>query len=85
MTEFKMSFRQRFHGRSLVFLLVGFAVALIIGALIGVGIYSAVGCKKSEAAQMTGSTPKDEERARFSWHEKILNEMKADNIKNELK
>jgi len=80
-----MSFRQRFHGRSLVFLLVGFAVALIIGALIGVGIYSAVGCKKSEAAKLTGSTPKDEERARFSWHEKILNEMKADNIKNELK
>ena len=80
-----MSFRERFHGRSLVFLLVGCAVALILGALIGVGIYSAAGCKKSEATKLTGATPKDEERARFSWHEKILNEMKADNIKNELR
>lgn len=79
-----MSFREKLHGRSFVCLVVACVLALIVGASIGVGIYSAVGCKKDAAATATLATPKDKERVRLLWHEKLLDEMKADNIKNEL-
>ena len=79
-----MSLSERLHGRPCVLLVVVCVVALIVGASIGVGIYSAAGCKEEAAATAKLATPKDKERTRFSWHEKLLDEMKADNIKNEL-
>lgn len=82
-----MSFRERFHGRNLVFLIVACITALIIGALIGVGIYSAAGYKEKtpENAASQRESYKVEEMEQFAFHDKILDEMKADNIKNELR
>ena len=49
-------------------------------------IYSAAECPdKSESVQSTSATPIEEQEAQFSLHNKILDEMKADNIKHELR
>ena len=81
-----MSLKDELTGRRLVLAIVICVIALIIGALIGVGIYSAAGCKEKSAASTSKSTsPRDEERARLAFHAKILDEMKANNIKDELR
>ena len=50
------------------------------------GIFSAARCPdKSEVIQSTSVTPIDEQETRFSWHKKILDEIKAYNIKHELR
>ena len=85
-----MSWREELTGRRLVLAVVICVIALIIGALIGVGIYSAAGCKEKDVISTSKATskstsPRDEERARLAFHAKILDEMKANNIKDELK
>ena len=81
-----MSLSERFHGRSLVLLILICLIGLVVGALIGVGIYAAAGCKeeKNGASVAKISSPKDKERERFSWHKKLLDEMQPGNIKRQL-
>ena len=59
------------------------SIALILVVCV---VHSAVKCpEKNEVPKSTSATPSNEQEARFSWHNKILDEMKADNIKHELR
>ena len=82
-----MSTSYNFGGRNRVIIIVLCVVALIIGALIGVGIYAAAGCKDEEktAKPQAVQDPKNEEMKRFTKHASILDEMKAGNIRDYLK
>ena len=61
------------------------SIALILAVCV-VLVHSAVKCpERNEVPKSTSATPSDEQEARFSWHNKILDEMKADNIKHELR
>ena len=71
-----MSFRENCHVESIVLVLV----------VCVVGVYSVVKCpEKNEIPKSTSAKPIAEQEARFSWHDMILDEMKADNIKHELR
>ncbi len=85
-TEKQLAMAQGLELRGkLLFLFLAFCFLLIIiGALIGVGIRSAIGCsKKSEPATPKKSAQEMTQEA-FKQHVKILDEMKADNIKKNL-
>ena len=77
------------HGKRLVIFVAFCLILVVLGAFIGVGIRSAIGCSEKKAAQkQTPTVPKsqkDVQTEAFKDHAKILDEMKADNIKSNLK
>ena len=80
-----MAFRDNFNRKNIVLPLVVFCLAVIIGALVGVGIYSAAGCKRKSSVEAAVKSPQHDQAARFESHAKILDDMKAANIKNQLR
>ena len=77
------------QGKRLILFIAFCTLLVVIGLLIGVGIRSAVGCKKSDDGKSTTPMKRKKRMAEqtkeaFEKHTKIINEMKAENVKRNL-
>eukprot|EP00112_Aurelia_sp_Birch-Aquarium-sp1_P009666 Seg21048.1 transcript_id=Seg21048.1/GoldUCD/mRNA.D3Y31 product="hypothetical protein" protein_id=Seg21048.1/GoldUCD/D3Y31 len=86
-----MDIKLDLRGKRLVLFVMALVVLVVLSALIGVGIQSVAsssGCSSQKNSASTPKniySPKEEEKMRLEQHSQILNAMKADNIKSNLR